>query len=97
MVCGGSTAPRVSRRGAGSLRKRDLAALAERFVDGDEGAVIAGPLLLVGVQQLDAVNRAVGRNVYVELVTDVDGLVPRRLFSSPAKKRSFYAEGAFHG
>jgi len=66
---------RITARSRGSSGgEGDLGFAAVGFVGDDEVAAVAGAELLVGVQELDAGDRAVGGEVDVDLVADADGL-----------------------
>jgi hypothetical protein len=53
--------------------ERQFGVFVARFVHDDELALVLTLQLLVGVEQLDAVNRAIGSEIDIEFVTDVDG------------------------
>src|SRR5215207_1476848 len=69
----------ASRSGELCRRQRDGHLAAARLVRDDELAVVACPKLLVGVEELDAGDRAVRREIDVDLIADPDGLHLRRV------------------
>ena len=64
---------RDSRNGRAVLFERYLASLADGLVHDDQISVVFAEKLLVGVEQFDAIDGAVRRDVYVYFVAEMKG------------------------
>jgi len=54
--------------------KGDLLSVAQGFIHHDEPSLVLFPKLLVGVQQLDAVDRAIRREIHIHIGHVVPGI-----------------------